>query len=75
VRRILELEEKVKKLEQSRRRSERLLAMTRKVVKGSPLTTRGRKTGSTGSGRNPSRRSKSETPKASTPMSPGVAAP
>ena len=75
VRRILELEEKVKKLEQARRRSERLLVLTRKVVKGAPLARRNRKTSSTPPGKSPSRRSTSAGPKASTPTSPGGDAP
>ena len=75
VRRILELEEKVKKLEQARRRSERLLVLTRKVVKGAPLGTRGRKTSSTPSGKHPSRRSTNESPRPSTPTSPGADGP
>jgi hypothetical protein len=74
VRRILELEEKVKKLEQARRRSERLLVLTRKVVKGAPLTRRARKTSSTPSGGRPSR-SSTRSPKPSQPTTTGADAP
>ena len=55
-RRILELEEQVKELTQEKRRTERLLFLTRKVVKKGPMTneTRGRprkaKSSSTSSG-------------------------
>lgn len=38
-RKIVELESKVARLEQERRRSERLLLLTRKVIKPGPLTT------------------------------------
>src|SRR5512145_2782225 len=60
-RQVAALEEKVKKLEQARRRSERLLAMTRKVMAGAPVKVRGSKTPSTRSGRRPSRRSNKPT--------------
>jgi hypothetical protein len=42
VRRIADLEAKVKHLEQDKRRTDRLLYLTRKVVKAGPLTTGGR---------------------------------
>jgi hypothetical protein len=54
VRRIVELEAKVKTLERARRRSERLLALTRKVVRGSGVTLRSRRTSLTRRGRSPS---------------------
>jgi hypothetical protein len=54
--RIVELEGKLKKAEAARRRSERLLLMTRRVVKGN-VTLRGR-TGSTRPGKSPSRGSR-----------------
>lgn len=75
VRRILELEEKVKTLEQARRRLERLLALTRKVVKGSALTLRTRKTSLTANGRSHSRSSKSGSRKPSPQTGPGADAP
>jgi hypothetical protein len=54
-RRIEELEAKVKKLEQEKRRTDRLLFLTRKVVKPGPMTT--------GAGRPPeTRTSRSATP-------------
>ena len=59
-RRIVELESKVRELEQDKRRNERLLFLTRKVVAPGPLKFghRGRPKkvpGSTGSGQKPSR--------------------
>jgi hypothetical protein len=56
-RQVAALEEKVKRLEQARRRSERLLAMTRKVMAGAPVKLRGRRTHSTSPGPRPLRRS------------------
>lgn len=53
VRQMAALEAKVKKLEQARRRSERLLAMTRKVISGTAVKA-ARATPSTRSGRRPS---------------------
>jgi hypothetical protein len=53
-RRIAELEEKVKLLERGRRRSERLLLMTRRLVKTAEAKPKARKTGSTRSGKSPS---------------------
>jgi hypothetical protein len=55
-RRIADLEQKVKKLEQERRRSERLLLMTRKLVKPGPMKT--------GAGRPPASRKRSGSTKA-----------
>jgi hypothetical protein len=55
--RIGELEEKVKLLEQGRRRTKRLLLLTRKVVR-SGVTLRGKRTASTGTGRSPLRSSR-----------------
>jgi hypothetical protein len=75
VRRIVQLEEKVKKLEQVRRRSERLLILTRKVVKGRVAAPRSRRTSSTGSGKTHSPGSRGEGTKTSIPTAPGVAAP
>jgi hypothetical protein len=54
VRQMAALEAKVKKLEQARRRSERLLAMTRKVMAGAAVKV-GSPTRSTRTGRRPSR--------------------
>jgi hypothetical protein len=70
---IAELEAKVTRLERDKRRSERLLFLTRKMVRRGPMTTgagRPRKTkgqGSTSAGRKPSPGSKSG--KASSPAS------
>lgn len=58
-RRIGELEEKVKTLEQGRRRTERLLLLTRKVVKGG-VTLKSKRTASTGAGRSPLRSSRKQ---------------
>jgi polyhydroxyalkanoate synthesis regulator phasin len=69
-RRISELEEQVKELTQQKRRSERLLFLTRKVVKKGPMAqeNRGRprkaKSSSTSSG------AKSSTPSTTSPSSP-----
>ena len=63
--RILELESKLKRLEQSKRRTERLLHLTRKLVKAAPALMRGRRTSSTGPGRSLLRASTSEKTKAS----------
>jgi hypothetical protein len=53
--RIEELERKVQQLERDKRRSERLLMLTRKVVKAGPVTTTaGRRPSSTKAGRKPS---------------------
>jgi hypothetical protein len=75
VRRIVQLEEKVKKLEQVRRRSERLLVLTRKVVKGGMVAPRGRKTSSSGSGKTRSQGSKNEGTRPSMQTASGVAGP
>lgn len=75
-RRILELEEQVKQLSQEKRRTERLLFLTRKVVKKGPMTneTRGRprkaKSSSTSSG--PSSSTPSTTPTATSFPSPAA---
>jgi len=74
-RRIAELEQQVRRLEQGRRRTQRLLALTRKVVRKAPLVVKGRRTGSTGSGKSPSRSSKSVESKPSNPTPAGVAEP
>jgi hypothetical protein len=63
--RILELESKLKRLEQSKRRTERLLQLTRKLVKAAPALMRGRRTSSTGPGRSLLRASMSRKEKAS----------
>ena len=63
--RILELESKLKRLEQSKRRTERLLHLTRKLVKAAPALPRVRRTSSTGPGRSLLRASTSEKTKAS----------
>lgn len=63
--RILELESKLKRLEQSKRRTERLLHLTRKLVKAAPALQRGRRTSSTGPGRSLLRASTPEKAKAS----------
>jgi hypothetical protein len=75
-RQIAGLEEKVKSLEKAKRRAERLLLMTRKVM-GPP-----RRTGSTRSGSGPSPRSKArrkpgreKTASPSTPLPTGAGAP
>jgi hypothetical protein len=74
VRQIALLEGKVKELERARRRSQRLLLMTRRVLKG-----RERGTSSTrrGGARSPSSKRKWGTPRRppSTPTTTGVAAP
>jgi len=72
--RIGELEEKVKRLEQGRRRVERLLQLTRKVVKGG-VTLKGKRTASTGPGRNPLRSSRKEKASHSIPTPAGVGEP
>lgn len=72
--RIGELEEKVKKLEQGRRRTERLLRLTRKVVK-SGVTVKGKRTPSTGIGRNPLRSSRKGKASLSIPTPAGVVEP
>lgn len=74
-RRIAELEQQVRRLEKGRRRTQRLLVLTRKVVRKAPLLAKGRRTGSTGSGRTPSRSSKSLESSALSPMAAGVAEP
>jgi hypothetical protein len=74
-RRIAELEEQVRRLEQGRRRTHRLLVLTRKVVRKAPLVVKSRRTGSTGSGRTPSRSLKSLEPEASSSTPAGVAEP
>jgi hypothetical protein len=75
-RRIEELEAKVKKLEQENRRKDRLLYVTRKVVKPGPMTTgAGRppetrpSRSATPAGRRSSPRSRSKKPKETTPPS------
>ncbi len=74
-RRIAELESKLQKLEQARRRSERLLALTRKLKRGSTLSPWGRRTSSTRTGRTHSPRStRGEAGRASTPTT-GVGEP
>lgn len=76
--RIAQLEEKVQKLERGRRRAERLLLMTRRLVKTSEPRLKPRKTSSTRSGSGPSRSSKrKETPVAphSTPTTTGAGEP
>lgn len=72
--RIGELEEKVKKLEQGRRRTERLLLLTRKVVK-SGVTLKAKRTPSTGTGRNPLRSSRKQKPSLSIPTPAGEVEP
>ena len=72
--RIGELEEKVKRLEQGRRRAERLLQLTRKVVKGG-VTLKGRRMASTGTGRNPLRSSRKRKASHSIPTAAGVGEP
>jgi hypothetical protein len=72
--RIGELEEKVRKLEQGRRRTKRLLLLTRMVV-GSGVTRKGRKTLSTGTGRNPLRSSRKRRASVSIPMPAGEGEP
>lgn len=73
LRRIAELEAKVSHLEQDKRRIDRLLYLTRKVVKTGPLTTgsRGRRPkprlGSPSAGPTPSRYSAKTTPTAPAP--------
>ena len=75
-RRIAELETKLERLQRARRRSERLLALTRRLGRGSTLSPRARRTSSTRSGRSRLRRStKGESPRASTPMTAGGAEP
>lgn len=73
LRRIAELELKLRKAEAAKRRAERLLMMTRRVVKGG-VTLR-RRTGSTRPGKSPSRGSRRTEParaeKASTPATTG----
>lgn len=68
--RIAELEAKVTRLEQERRRTERLLLLTRKVVKGS-VTAKGRRTLSTGTGRSPLRSSRKRKASVSIPTPAG----
>jgi hypothetical protein len=58
--RIAQLEEKVRSLEKARRRSERLLLMTRRLLQG-PDKPKARKTASTRSGSGPSRTSRKNT--------------
>lgn len=66
-RRVEELEAKVKRLEQEKRRSDRLLYVTRQVVKPGPMTTgagrppKGRGPRSTKSGKKPLRASRPDT--------------
>ena len=83
-RRIAELEAKVQRLEQAKRRAERLLHMTRKVLRPRALTNpkRGRPRkdthSSTTSGSNPSRNSKKKDPSnvsLSTPTKAGAVEP
>ncbi len=82
--RIAQLEAKVSGLERERRRSERLLLLTRKIVRKGPVTTGlGRppkkRPSSTSDGQSASRPSKASTssppPSPSTPMPDGEAAP
>jgi len=66
-RRVEELEEKVRRLEQDKRRSDRLLFLTRQVVRPGPVTAAGRPAkrrgpSSTGTGKKLSRASKPATP-------------
>lgn len=78
VRRIAELEAKVSKLEQEKRRAERLLFMTRKVIRPVSVTTsrgrgRPRKSDSRSSmtsGKSPSPRSKTKVPSSAIPSTP-----
>jgi hypothetical protein len=74
VRQIALMEKKVREAERSRRRTQRLLLMTRRVLRGGD-----RKTSSTRRGRSPSPRSKTKAPgtkrAASTPPPTGVAGP
>jgi hypothetical protein len=63
--RVWELEAKLKRLEQAKRRAERLLQLTRKVVKAEVARPRGRRTSSTGPGRSLLRASTSEKERAS----------
>jgi hypothetical protein len=62
-RRVAELEAQVRTLEQYKRRSERLLLLTRKVVRAKPVTTAGRRASpsSTSAGKRPSPSSKKTT--------------
>lgn len=73
--RILELEQRVAQLERDKRRGERLLLLTRKVVKTGPLTTgAGRRPSSTRAGRKRSASSKTKKtspPPPSTPTQDG----
>jgi hypothetical protein len=84
--RIVELEKKVAELEKGKRRSERLLLLTRKIIKGPLKTAAGRKPkserapSSTSAGRKRSRASKTKPatletgPSPSMPMTAGEAA-
>lgn len=74
-RRIAELEEQVHRLEQGRRRTHRLLVLTRKVVRKTPIVVRGPRTGSIPSGKSPSPSSRSLESKPSIPTLAGVAEP
>jgi hypothetical protein len=77
--RIRELEEKVKLLEQEKRRAERLLYVTRKLVKPGKLTfprTKGTKSADGGSTGSPSSKTKSpSSPPPSTPTPTGESGP
>jgi hypothetical protein len=78
IRLISQLEAKVRHLERARRRSERLLLMTRRLVKtASPAKVKVRKTVSTASGssRSPRSRRKEQAASTSTPTATGVAEP
>lgn len=67
---IVSLEAKVKRLERAGRRAERLLALTRKVVRGSAVTLSGRRTSSTRRGGSPSTISGERTEGSKAPSTP-----
>jgi hypothetical protein len=80
-RRVEELEHKVRRLEQDKRRSDRLLYVTRQVVKPGPLTTglgrppKGRGRSSTSAGKKPSRASKRVTSNSSDSVTNSMSSP
>lgn len=65
--RIAQLEQKVAELERQKRRGERLLLLTRKVVKSGPVTTSSGRRSSTRAGRKPSKSSATKKPSAMPP--------
>ena len=72
--RIAELEQKVADLERQKRRGERLLLLTRKVIKTGPVTTSSGRRSSTRAGRKPSKSSATKKP-SSLPPSPSTPTP